>query len=361
MTTLDPQFVLPVADELDLLTAPNPLAAFAPLGESSERLRIFTWHVHGNYLYYLSQCPHDFYVPVKPDHPEGYGGRLPGFPWPDNLHDVPAEQVQDLEFDCVLFQSRRNWQVDQHEVLSEAQRQLPRLYLEHDPPLQHPTDTRHPMDDPAVTVVHVTDYNRLMWDCGTAPTCTIDHGVLLPEGVTYEGDLPRAVAVVNNLPRRGRRLGVDVFEALRSRVPIDLIGMGSEALGGLGEVPHAELPAVLARYRVFVSPIRYSSLSLAVCEAMTLGLPVVGLATTELVTVVNNGVSGYLETSVDLLAQRVADLLDDPAKARAMGEAGQVYAQVRFALPRFVHNWDMAFRATAGVTSRATPLGRTLR
>ena len=26
------------------------------------RLRILTWHVHGNYLYYLTQVPHDFYI-----------------------------------------------------------------------------------------------------------------------------------------------------------------------------------------------------------------------------------------------------------------------------------------------------------
>lgn len=27
-----------------------------------DKLRILTWHVHGNYLYYLSQVPHQFYV-----------------------------------------------------------------------------------------------------------------------------------------------------------------------------------------------------------------------------------------------------------------------------------------------------------
>jgi NAD(P)-dependent dehydrogenase (short-subunit alcohol dehydrogenase family) len=30
------------------------------------RLRILTWHIHGSYLYYLVQGPHDFLVPVKP-------------------------------------------------------------------------------------------------------------------------------------------------------------------------------------------------------------------------------------------------------------------------------------------------------
>ena len=65
-------------------------------------LRILTWHVHGNYLYYLTQTPHEFYLPVgRTEH--GYRGRAPGFPWPDNVHEVPAEQVRDLDLDCILF------------------------------------------------------------------------------------------------------------------------------------------------------------------------------------------------------------------------------------------------------------------
>ena len=39
------------------------------------RLRIFTWHVHGSYLYYLAQVPHTIYLPVRAGWPEGYCGR----------------------------------------------------------------------------------------------------------------------------------------------------------------------------------------------------------------------------------------------------------------------------------------------
>ena len=45
------------------------------------RLRVLTWHVHGNYLYYLTQAPHDFYLVTKPGNPPGYAGKvvvLPG-------------------------------------------------------------------------------------------------------------------------------------------------------------------------------------------------------------------------------------------------------------------------------------------
>ena len=88
--------------------------------------RVLTWHVHGSYLYYLSQTPCEFVLPVRPGRPQGYGGRSGSFDWPDNVVEVPAERVRDLDLDVVLFQSRRNYLIDQFEVLSDRQRALPR-------------------------------------------------------------------------------------------------------------------------------------------------------------------------------------------------------------------------------------------
>ena len=92
----------------------------------------------------------------------------------------------------------------------------------------------------------------------------IEHGVHLPAPATYAGDLERGIVVVNHLHRRGRRLGADVFHSLRQRVPLDLVGMGAEEAGGIGEVGNLALPAFCARYRFFFNPIRYTSLGLAV-------------------------------------------------------------------------------------------------
>lgn len=311
-------------------------------------LRILTWHVHGSYLYYLTQCRHEFYLPVKPGRPEGYGGRLGGFPWSDNVHDVAAEAVQHLEFDCVLFQSKKNYLEDQYDILSESQRQLPRLYLEHDPPQVHPTNSCHVVDDPNVLLVHVTAFNQLMWDNGQTPTCVIEHGVMVPENVQYTGELNRGLVVVNGLRSRGRRLGADVFNQVRQQVPLDLVGMGAAELDGLGEVPHHQLATFQARYRFFFNPIRYTSLGLAVCEAMLLGMPIIGLATTELVMVIENGVAGYVDTNLDRLVQVMQALLHDPAEAQRLGAGARRYAQERFNIQRFIHDWEQAFFRVTG-------------
>ncbi|HEX7082337.1 MAG TPA: glycosyltransferase [Gammaproteobacteria bacterium] len=312
-------------------------------------LNVLTWHVHGSYLWYLSRVPHRLYLPIKPGRPEGYGGRLPGLPWPDNVVEVPAEAARDLELDCVLFQSRKSYVEDQHEILSPAQRRLPRIFLEHDPPREQPTDTRHPVDDPNVLLVHVTAFNELMWHNGRTPTRVIEHGVVVPDGVRYTGELERGIVVVNGLAARGRRLGADVFAAARQRVPLDLVGMDSQRLGGLGEAGHEELPRLAARYRFFFNPIRYTSLGLAVCEAMMLGIPIVGLATTEMATVVENGRSGFIGTRLSALVDAMRGLLADPREAARLGREARRVAERRFHIGRFVRDWNAAFEEVTGV------------
>jgi hypothetical protein len=317
-------------------------------------LRIFTWPVHGNYMWYLSLTGHDFFVPVARNGRPGYGGRGETFPYPETVHDVPVEDVRDLDIDCVMFQSHAHWLEDQYEVLSDAQRRLPRIFVEHDPPRERPTDTRHPVDDPDVLLVHVTHFNRLMWDSGRTPTAVVEHGVAVPDDVQYTGELERGIVVVNCLARRGRRLGTDVFEQARRAVPLDLVGMESGALGGVGEVAPTEMARFESRYRFFFNPIRYTSLGLAVCEAMMIGMPIIGLATTEMVTAVENGVSGYVDTNVDALVAAMRELLASPEKARRLGEGARAYARERFSIDRFCRDWNTVLSDTVGARQGAS-------
>lgn len=312
-------------------------------------IRILTWHVHGSYLYYLSQAPVELYVLSKPERGPGYAGRYGHFPWGPNVHDMPVAALPGRQFDCVLFQARAHYLEDQYTILTDAQRRLPRIYLEHDPPRESPFDTPHPVDDPNVLLVHVTHFNRLMWSSGRTPACVVPHGVMVPEDVRYRGELARGIVVINHLARRGRRLGDDIYRTLRRDVPLDLVGMGAhESPGGLGEVQHAQLPAFMARYRFFFNPIRYTSLGLAVCEAMMLGIPVVGLATTEMATTVESGRSGYVDNDPARLATAMRALLDDPGTARRLGQGARAAALERFHIRRFADDWARVFAQVVG-------------
>lgn len=308
-----------------------------------KRLKIFTWHIHGSYLYYLSQGNYDLYVPVNNRKTEGYYGRGETFPFGDNVIEVQAKEVKTLNFDCILFQTCKNFYADQFEILSNEQQQLPRIYLEHNAPENHPTDCKHVVNDPQILLVHVTDYNKLMWQHDTDNIKVINHGIS-PVSATYSGEKQKGVVIVNHLHQRGRKLGADIFDEVRKHLPLDLVGMGTKEYGGLGEVLHPQLPAFISKYRFLFNPIRHTSLGLAVLESMMTGLPFVGIAATEYVTVVKNEVSGFIHTNIDYLIEKMKLLLSDKTLAKQLGAAGKETVAERFNINRFTKDWEETFR-----------------
>lgn len=309
-----------------------------------KRLRILTWHVHGNYLYNLTQVPHDFYLLTDDERSTHHSGRSGVLPWGPNVHEAHVNEVKDMTFDVVMFQSREAYDDEQHRVLSDEQRRLPRVYIEHDPPQGHPTDTLHWFQESEGLLVQVTHFNALMWDAGATPTVVVEHGVLPLSAERYRGEYQQGLVVVNNLDQRGRRLGADVYEQVRQLVPLTLVGMGAERMGGAGEVINHQLPATMAAHRFFFNPIRYTSLGLSIIEAMMVGMPIVGLATTELVTVIRNGENGFIDTRIDRLVDAMNMLLKDPLEAKRLGDAARETALERFNIDRFVNDWLVALR-----------------
>ena len=111
-------------------------------------------------------------------------------------------------------------------------------------------------------------------------------------------------------------------------------------------LPRPELIAVLASAQVFLCPSVYEPLGIVNLEAMAVGLPVVATATGGIPEVVDDGVTGKLvqieqvsdgtgtptnpEKFVNDLANAINDMLSDPARAKAMGEAGRKRAEDHF-------------------------------
>ena len=211
---------------------------------------------------------------------------------------------------------------------------LPSVYLEHNSPQGRIAEMRHPAADrPELTVVQVTNFNRLFWDTGCTPVRVIEHGVVDP-GQLYEGELPRAGAAINEPARRGRVVGADLLPDLSRTVPIDVFGMATD-----NDLPQWQLHRELARRRVYVHPYRWTSLGLALIEAMHIGLPVVALATTEVPEAVPPA-AGYVSNRLETLHSGLRRLAGDPVLAREMGQAAREHALRRYGLARFLDDWQ---------------------
>jgi glycosyltransferase involved in cell wall biosynthesis len=122
-------------------------------------------------------------------------------------------------------------------------------------------------------------------------------------------------------------------------VPIDVFGIDAESVGGIADVPQFRLHDEMARRRVYLHPLRWTSLGLSLIEAMHIGMPVVALATTEASEAVPPG-TGVISTNVDVLAAAAARYVADPDLARSDGRAARRYALERYSLDRFLDNWD---------------------
>src|SRR5207248_3223241 len=211
-------------------------------------------------------------------------------------------------------------------------------------------------DRPDLTVVHVTHFNDLFWDAGGTRTRVIEHGVVDP-GYRYTGQLPRAVAVINEAPRRGRVTGTDLLPELGRDVPIDLFGMDARRLGGFDDLPQSRLHEEIPKRRVYVHPVRWTSLGLSLIEAMHLGMPVVALATTEAAEAVPPG-AGCCSTDPDRLELALRELVAEPELARRLGTAARAHALARYGLDRFLADWDALFAAVADRATDRHPVDR---
>ena len=270
------------------------------------RLKVLTWESHPRYLQALRCLPHDFYV-------------------------VPQRQ---RSFDCVLFQGEAQYLDEQYELLSPAQRRLPRIYLEHQPPREHACDSRHVAGGDGVLVVHVTGYNRLMWDNGDTPVRVIEHGLADP-GYRYSGMLEVGLVAAGARAPRGRGCGADLVAQARQHVPLQV--------GGPGEI---------GDYRFFFNPERCASPRLELIEAMMSGLPVVAVAAGETPMLVRNGENGFADTRMDVLVERMKGLLEDRDLAEQLGRNARRDALERFGMPRFAADWNRLLAEVTGNVRR---------
>src|SRR5215203_394853 len=173
------------------------------------RLKILVWHIHGSYLHALTHLEHEWVLPIKPGRSVGYAGRGRTFDMPEWVREVPAERVRDESIDLVIYQTPDNLLVDGPALLGDDQQSIPSIYLEHNTPKPHPVDSIHPASALRTLLVHVTQFNRLMWDNGDLPVRVVEHTAVIDSQVRYRGTRPAGVVVANHIARRGRATGLD--------------------------------------------------------------------------------------------------------------------------------------------------------
>jgi glycosyltransferase involved in cell wall biosynthesis len=107
----------------------------------------------------------------------------------------------------------------------------------------------------------------------------------------------------------------------------------------MGDVPQRRMHVELARRRVYLHPVRWTSLGLSLIEAMMMGMPVVAVASTEVVEAVP-AEGGVVSTRVERLREGLRAFVEQPELAALAGKAARAAALERYGVARFLADWD---------------------
>ncbi|MCH7344159.1 TIGR03088 family PEP-CTERM/XrtA system glycosyltransferase [Pelomonas sp. CA6] len=147
--------------------------------------------------------------------------------------------------------------------------------------------------------------------------------------------------------------------ALRERLRLVQVGEGplrgqvqallaQEGLSALAWLPgdRADVPALMRRLDAFVLPSRAEGISNTILEAMGCALPVLATEVGGNAELLQSGQQGLLLPEGDeaALTRAMAELAADPARARAMGQAGRARVQAMFSLQSMRQAYEALYR-----------------
>lgn len=130
-------------------------------------------------------------------------------------------------------------------------------------------------------------------------------------------------------------------QALRSRVDELFLGDAVEFLGHVSN-PHA----IVANAHLYVSASDYEGFSLAIAEALALGVPVLTTPTAGLGALLTSGIDGIVTEGFgeDVLVKAILSALSDKTHLRSLGANGRRFAEAECDVRKMAQSYEDVYR-----------------
>ncbi len=317
------------------------------------QLKILTFNWHEPYICLLARVGWEFFV-VEPDVGSGQR-RLWDYnmrPLPSNATIISADEAHkrlDMEsFDLVIANNIKDlvWVKDYalpkinvfHCRLSTeieiGNNQVEReSYLKAVEPILK-----------NVRNVFISESKRSDWDLEGD---VIPHGLDVSDYKDYEGNDPSILRVGNLLKEMDVAKGFRVGEQIINGFPCVTLGLNPDIADSRLSRGLDDLMEHYSKCRVYLNTTmeRYEDgYNLSLLEAMASGMPVVSYKHSG--SPIVDGVNGFISDDISRLKRDVAFLLENPERAKQMGEEARNTIRRDFSLEKFLVSWRKVIHST---------------
>ncbi len=215
-------------------------------------------------------------------------------------------------------------------ISSATQAQL-RRWAPGKPVVQFPAWTDMNVFRRAARATQDPDSQRILYAGVLTPLKGVDR--LIDGFAVIAGEFPESRLLIV-----GRRQNKTYADALRRQV--SLLGLEGR-VEFRPAVAQVELAALMSSAAAVVLPSASEGLGRVLIEAMAAATPVIGTAVGGIPDLIENCVNGFLIPPNDpqALAKRLAWILENPRPARAMGQAGQAFADEFFSTEVYLNGY----------------------
>lgn len=313
-------------------------------------LNILTYPTHERFQSGWASLPHTFYL-FCGGQIKNWDNKYSSLPRNHILLDGSDSQIKlDMKFDLVLNQNKQFGHISKQ--ISETFN-IPLITLEHTLPFIGWTDKyiRHMTSSIKGKInCYISEYSCKRWNDNpfSDDVRIIKHGIdthLFNDAEAQHND-GKILSVMNDAINRTWCLGTDIYFRITKDLPVNPVGNTP----GLSE-PAKDIDDLIQKYKrasVFINCSTISPIPMSLLEAASCGCPIVTKATCAIPEDFINGENCWCSNDEGYLREKLIWCLENPEKAKEMGQNARKTIEDRFSLKNHLFQWNQIFLEVAG-------------